>query len=153
MNIDKIKPLIEMLLAKEKLSLYDVKLDFEGGEHYLRVFVDKDEGRLTLDEIVDVREKISHELDQIDGDNQAFILDVSSAGAEKEIKFNRLAKYIDHYIKVTLVQAYKENHELKGYLISVDQASLVVEVNNKGRMSKVTVEFSNIAKINQAIKI
>ena len=30
MNIEKIKLLIETLLAKEKLSLYDVKLDFEG---------------------------------------------------------------------------------------------------------------------------
>lgn len=153
MNIEKIKSLVETLLAKEKLSLYEIKLDFEAGEHYLRVFVDKDEGRLTLDEIVDVSEKISAELDRIENSNQAYILDVSSAGAEKEIKLDRLPKYIDHYIKIKLIHSYKESHELIGFLKSVNQTSLIVEVNNKGRLSKITVEFSNISKINQAIKI
>lgn len=152
MNIEKIKQLIASTLEEKKLSLYELKYELEGNEHYLRVFVDKDEGKLTLDEIVTISEKISLVLDQHDADADSYILDVSSAGAEKLIDPAKLPKYLGTYLKVKLKTALKHETEYVGTLLSVDDLSLTLEVNLKGRMSKVTINRDNISRVNQAIK-
>lgn len=152
MNIDKIKQMLEQLLMEEKLTLYDLKFEKEGEDSYLRVYVDKDEGRVSLDEIVIVSEKISLALDETEAIKDAYILDVSSAGAEKIIKLANIERYLERYIKVSLHQAVKASDVYTGTLLSVDETSLTLQINLKGRITKVLLDKDNIKQINQAIK-
>ena len=152
MNIDKIKQMLEQLLMEEKLTLYDLKFEKEGEDSYLRVYVDKDEGRVSLDEIVIVSEKISLALDETEAIKDGYILDVSSAGAEKIIKLANIERYLERYIKVSLHQAVKASDVYTGTLLSVDETSLTLQINLKGRITKVLLDKDNIKQINQAIK-
>ena len=152
MNIEKIKILLQDLLVKENLVLYDVKFEKEGSDDYLRVFIDKEIGKVSLDEIVSISEKISQALDEVDATKEGYILDVSSAGAEKKILLEKLDKVIDHYIKVSLINPYKTFQSLEGYLLSNDETNIVLQVNFKGRIAKVNLEKNNISKVNHAIK-
>jgi len=144
--------MLEQLLMEEKLTLYDLKFEKEGEDSYLRVYVDKDEGRVSLDEIVIVSEKISLALDETEAIKDGYILDVSSAGAEKIIKLANIERYLERYIKVSLHQAVKASDVYTGTLLSVDETSLTLQINLKGRITKVLLDKDNIKQINQAIK-
>ncbi len=152
MNIEQIKILLNDLLAQENLSLYELKWEKEGKDDYLRVFVDKDDGHVSLDDIVLVSEKISQALDKIVTIKDGYILDVSSSGAEKEIPRAKIANKINSYIKVALTKPYKTYESLEGTLLDVDDEKIILQVNFKGRISKVQLELENIRKINYAIK-
>ncbi|HKM02412.1 MAG TPA: hypothetical protein VJZ31_00565 [Bacilli bacterium] len=152
MNIERVKLMLEELLKQEKLALYDLKFEKEGQDNYLRVFVDKAEGTVTLDEIVNVSEKISLALDSDSSINDGYILDVGSAGAEKLIKLDNINNYVDRYIKVSLHQELKAQDSYTGILLSVDDTKLTLQINLKGRLAKLAIDKDNIKQINQAIK-
>lgn len=152
MNIERVKLILEKLLKKENLALYDLKFEQEGQDYYLRVFVDKEEGKVSLDEIVVVSEKISLALDEVETIKDGYILDVSSAGAEKRIKLANIENFVDKYIKVILLQAVKAQESYTGTLLSVDDNTITLQINLKGRITKVVLDKDNIQQINQAIK-
>jgi len=52
----------------------------------LRLFVDRIEGRVSLEDISRVSERLSQELDRVDPISGAYILEVSSPGAERPLK-------------------------------------------------------------------
>lgn len=152
MNIDQTKILITKVLEESGFNLYELKWEKDGADDYLRVFIDKETGRVTLDEIVEMSEKISLALDESALLNDAYILDVSSAGAEKKVPLDKLEKALNSYIKVALHQPYKTYDTLEGTLLDVDQDKIVLQVNFKGRIAKVTLERNNLSKVNYAIK-
>lgn len=152
MNIEQTKILITKVLEDNHYSLYDLKWEKEGGDDYLRVFIDKEEGKITLDEIVEMSEKLSLALDEAIASNDAYILDVSSAGAEKKIPLDKLEKALNNYIRVALYKPYKTYDALEGTLLEVTQDNIVLQVNFKGRIAKVTLERHNLSKVNYAIK-
>jgi ribosome maturation factor RimP len=152
MNIERVKIMLEEPLKQEELTLYDLKFEKEGQDHYLRVFVDKDEGKVTLDEIVAVSEKISLALDEDESIKDGYILDVSSAGAEKLIQMANIERHNGKYIKIKLNAPIKGQDSYTGTLLSVDEKSLTLQINLKGRITKVVLDKDNITQINQAIK-
>ncbi len=152
MNIENVKTLINTILNENGLTLYDLKFDHRGKDKYLRVFIDKEDGRLSLDDIVDISGQISLALDEDESIKDAYILDVSSAGAEKVIKLEHLTRFVGHYIKVILHRHVKTHDTYTGTLLSDDEASITLQINLKGRITRVTLDKTNIKQINQAIK-
>ena len=81
--LEEVTNLIKPSLDEQGISIYEITYQKEGKDMVLRILVEKtDETNISLDEIVNVSEKISLLLDEADiikDDN--YMLDVASAGA------------------------------------------------------------------------
>ena len=78
----------ELLLpiAEENdVEIYDVEYVKEGGEWYLRAYIDKADG-VNIQDCENVSRKLSDRLDEEDFIEEAYILEVSSPGLGRPLK-------------------------------------------------------------------
>lgn len=132
-------------------ELVRVQFQKESGEYYLRITIDKDED-ISLDAIVEVSDLISPLLDASDIIKDKYILDVTSLGAEKAIKINRLDKYVNRYLNLHLSHPYKGLNNIVGTLKKVDVNSVTIEIQDKARKKEIILNRADIDKANLAIK-
>ena len=66
-------------------SLWDVEYVREAGEWFLRVYIDK-EGGVSIDDCEAVSRPLSDALDEADPIEGSYVLEVSSAGADRALK-------------------------------------------------------------------
>lgn len=147
MDLTKVKEILVPYLEKNNLTLYDVKWTSEYGYKVLQVFVDK-AGGIDTDTLAVVNEYLSTELDKLDGDMGEYMLEVSSPGAEKELRnkeevLENVGKYI--FVKT-------DDNVYEGDFISFVDDVVVIRINIKGRMKNVNVNYSDIKLIRLAVK-
>ena len=136
------------LLGYEFVSLSSRK---EKGDLILSVVVDKVEP-IDMNAIVSLSEELSKYLDEIDGSNEPYILDVSSLGAEKPLKIESLKDYVGRYVHVHVTNPIKGENIFEGDLIEVKEDEITVAVRNKTRVNNIVILLCNIYKIRLAIK-
>lgn len=73
------------IAAEHGCSLWDVEYVREGGEWFLRVYIDK-EGGVSIDDCEAVSRPLSDALDEADPIEGSYVLEVSSAGADRALK-------------------------------------------------------------------
>lgn len=152
MNIEKqILELIEKPINELGYENVSVSYKRENGTNYLRVLIDKDDV-ISLDDIVRVNDLISPMLDSEDLIDEAYILDVSTYGAEKSIDVNKLEKYIGKYVRVHLTNPYKGENYLEGSLDSVSSDIVSLTYRVKSRLVKAELNRKDIDKARLAIK-
>ena len=76
--------IVEPLAKELGLSIWDVRFLKEGSSWYLRIFIDKD-GGVSIDDCVDLTHAINKPLDEADPIEQAYFLEVSSPGVERDL--------------------------------------------------------------------
>ncbi|PTX58619.1 ribosome maturation factor RimP [Melghirimyces profundicolus] len=84
--IEAVEQLAEPILDEEGLELYDTEYTREGNNWYLRVYIDRPEGKVDLDDCSRVSERLGAELDRVDPVSGQYFLEVSSPGAERPLK-------------------------------------------------------------------
>lgn len=152
MSIEKeVTSLIEKPIKDLGYDEVSVSLVRENGVMYLRVLIDKDDA-ISLDDIIKVNDLISPLLDEADLIKSEYYLDVSSYGAEKPIKVERLEKYIGKYINIHLTTPYKGENYLEGTLEEVSSDKLVISFREKTRLIKAEVSRKDVDKARLAIK-
>ncbi|MCQ2792797.1 MAG: ribosome maturation factor RimP [Bacilli bacterium] len=152
MSIEKeVTSLIEKPIKDLGYDEVSVSLVRENGVMYLRVLIDKDDA-ISLDDIIKVNDLISPLLDEADLIKSEYYLDVSSYGAEKPIKVDRLEKYIGKYINIHLTNPYKGENYLEGTLEEVSLDKLVISFREKTRLVKAEVNRKDVDKARLAIK-
>lgn len=67
------------------LSMWDVEYKKEGSDYYLRVFVDKEDG-VCIDDCEKISRELSDKLDELDFIKEAYMLEVCSAGLDRQLK-------------------------------------------------------------------
>ncbi len=106
----------EPLARSLSLELWDVRFLKEGATWYLRIIIDK-EGGVGIDDCVALHEAIDAPLDELDPIEQAYNLQVSSAGIERElVRPAHFEKYIGAEIKIKLHKAIDNMKEMTGVL-------------------------------------
>lgn len=137
--------LVEVNFKKDKINGF-----------VLEVIIDKEEG-ITLDDATIVNQEISDMLDVYDPIDTSYCLEVSSPGAERELKkekdlLNSVGKYVNvkTYEKIEIDK--NQIKEVEGTLLSVSEDNLVLEVIIKTRKVEVSIERKLIAKVRLAIK-
>ncbi len=124
--------LAEPVAASEGAYLYDVEFLKEGGIWFLRVYVDKEEGGISLDDCEAISRKLSEALDEKDPISQNYYLEVASPGIERKLKtaehFNR---YLGETVDVGLYKAVNGSKTLTGELLSYDGASIGIRVGDE----------------------
>jgi ribosome maturation factor RimP len=147
--VEIVSRLVQPILEEEKLELVDIEYKKEGAHWFLRVFVDKPEGGIDIEECGRVSERLSHVLDQADPINTPYFLEVSSPGAErplrKEVDFRRS---IGKHVMIKTYEPVDGQKEFEGKLESVDAEEIGLALNDGKTL---TISFSKIASARQMI--
>lgn len=146
--MEELKNILLPFLSQNGLSLYDIKVIKEYGQTILQVLIDSKD-KVTFEELENVNNFLSDKLDSINIFDNEYMLEVSSAGCEKELRTKEEIKNsINEYIYVEY-----EDKQISGYLRNIDNDDiLTIEVNLKGRIRKVQIEQAKIRLIRLAVK-
>ncbi|MCI3919465.1 ribosome maturation factor RimP [Paenibacillus sp. TRM 82003] len=137
--------LVTPFLDEEGFELVDVEYVSEGGNRYLRVYVDK-EGGIDIDECGRVSEYLSDQLDKKDPITDAYILEVSSPGAERPLKKPEdFRRAVGKDVFVTTYEKVDGAKEFEGPLVAYDGESLTVKAGKKGKAKDVTIAMNQVA--------
>ncbi|WP_369193444.1 ribosome maturation factor RimP [Streptomyces djakartensis] len=128
---ERLRELLEPLVASQGLDLEEIEVDSVGRKRVLRVVVDSDTGA-DLDQIADVSRALSAKLDETDAMGEGeYTLEVGTPGAERLLTEHR------HYVRATgrLVRfQLAEDGELVARILTVDDEGVDTEVPGvKGR--------------------
>lgn len=125
------KPIAEEL----GLEIWDVRFLKEGSQWYLRIFIDKD-GGVSIDDCVDFTHAINKPLDEADPIEQAYCLEVSSPGIERElVRDEHFEKSLGKKVMLRTIRPVDGEREFKGVLEAFDGTAVTVKVNDE--LSKV----------------
>ena len=123
----------ELLLpiAQENgVEIYDVEYVKEGGEWYLRAYIDKEEG-VNIQDCENVSRKLSDRLDEEDFIEEAYILEVSSPGLGRALKKDRhLEKSLGGAVEIRLYRPQEKQKEFEGILKAYDGDSITIEAQD-----------------------
>lgn len=142
-----VEELVHPFMEENGFELVDVEFVKEGGNWFLRVYVDK-EGGIDIDDCGRVSEFLSAKLDEKDPIEQAYFLEVSSPGAERPLKkVQDYHKAVGEHVFVTTYEPIDGLKEFEGKLLSFDEETLVIEIGKK----KHTIPYNKVANARLAI--
>ncbi|KRM79365.1 hypothetical protein FC84_GL001540 [Lapidilactobacillus dextrinicus DSM 20335] len=152
--IETVRDLVMPILNTNHFQLVDLEYVKEGQSWFLRVYIDKP-GGINIEECALVSDLLGEQLDQADPDPipQAYVLEVSSPGAERPLKNE--ADYqaaMDQYIHVSLYAAIAKKKFYEGFLRQLSAEELTLDYKDKGRPKQITIPRKNIAKARLAIE-
>ena len=78
---------LEPIAKDNAVEIWDVEFKKEGPDYVLRVYLDKEEG-ISIDDCEKVSRALEAVLDEKDPISQAYLLEVSSAGLDRSIKYD-----------------------------------------------------------------
>lgn len=134
------------IIEQNSFELVDVEYVKEGGNYYLRAYIDKP-GGITVDDCEIVSRALSDELDKYDFIDEAYILEVSSPGLCRPLKKEKdFDRHMGEEVEVKLYRAADGVKEFSGILRGYDARCVEIETENQIRR----IEKSNIAMIRLA---
>jgi ribosome maturation factor RimP len=151
LDLQLIKMEINELLKNEGYELSSFDYSKVGSDMILHIEIDREQS-ISMDDIVDVSEKISDLLDKIDNSADAYMLDVSSSGIEKEIKIENLKNKINEFVHVEIIEPIYGVNEITGTIIDANDEELKISYFLKGAPKKSVINFKNIKCVKNAIK-
>ncbi|PIV83156.1 MAG: ribosome maturation factor [Nitrospirae bacterium CG17_big_fil_post_rev_8_21_14_2_50_50_9] len=126
---EKVRDLAIPILDSFDLELFDIELQKGGNRRILRIFIDKKEGGVTLDDCQRASREIEVLLDVKDVVPGSYVLEVSSPGINRTIRSEyEFQKYAGSQIKVKLLTKISDQKIFIGIDRGVDAESLRLEI-------------------------
>ena len=152
---EKVENLLKGTIENLGYNLYDVQYVKEGQNYFLRVFIEKKDGSIDLNDCEKVNNEINDLLDKADYIKEQYFLEVSSTGLEKILrKDQHLKDNIGNMIQVNLFtsielnnSARKKNNKIKeiqGVLLDFSEKEIIIKLENE---EKINIERKNISLI------
>lgn len=144
-----IEQLVLPITNANDLELVDVEYVKEGGEFFLRIYIDK-EGGVSLDECELVTRALNPILDEKDPIEDNYYLEVSSPGLDRPLKKDKdFVKYQGRDVEIKLYKPMNGSKLHEGELVGLTE-----EKNIKVIIDNEEVEFNkkDVALIRLAIK-
>ena len=142
MNLKEIEEKLEKDLEKLNYHLYSLK--YKKKDKILEVLIDE---TLDLDHISKLSEKISKLMDKYDDEFDDYVLDVASAGCEREIEGeSQILKAINKYVHIKT-----KDKELNGTLIEYKNDKLRIEYFDKTRKKILETNVKDVKKLRYAV--
>ena len=108
-------------------TLWDVEYVREAGEWFLRVYIDK-EGGVSIDDCEAVSRPLSDALDEADPIQGSYVLEVSSAGADRALKKpEHFARFIGTAVDVRLYRPVDGGREHTGALKAWAEGDVTID--------------------------
>ncbi len=119
--------LILPLLEKRSFELYDIEYVKEGGDFYLRVYIDKP-GGITIDDCVDVSREMNEILDREDYIKDAYTFEVSSPGLSRPLKKEKdFKRAVGKAVEVHTFRAIEKQKQFIGELLRYTDDSVTIK--------------------------
>lgn len=114
------------IVEEMNFELVDVEYVKEGGNYFLRAYIDK-EGGITINDCETVSRRLSDLLDEADFIPDSYILEVSSPGLGRPLKKDKdFARSIGKEVEIRLFQAVNRKKEFTGVLSAYDKDSVTI---------------------------
>lgn len=141
-NIEKkTEELLRKIIQDLGYDLYDVEYLKEGKEYHLCIYIDK-EGGIDILDCEKVNDVINPILDEKDYINNAYFLEVSSAGLERKLrKKEHFEKQIGKKIEINLFTKIDDVKSIHGVLKDVNEKSLILQTDKK----ELKIDFEKVA--------
>lgn len=135
------------LMEEYRFELVDVEYVKEGGNWYLRAYIDKP-GGITVDDCEVISRALSDKLDEDDFIDEAYILEVSSPGLGRPLKKEKdFARSIGQEVELRTYRAIDRQKEFTGILNAYDKSSITLEMENE---EKLVFDRANVALVRLA---
>lgn len=122
--------LLEPLMQEFGFELVDVEYVREGGNWYLRAFIDKP-GGITINDCEAVSRRLSDLLDAEDYIEESYTLEVSSPGLGRPLRKDKdLQRSIGEEVDVKLFAPVDHSKEYTGLLQTFDKESITIELED-----------------------
>jgi len=144
MNLDKLKDELTVFLKPTRFELYGVEFIKDKKDSILRIYIDSLEG-INMEDVVEATHLINPFIDKLDPIAGEYLLEVSSPGAEKELRsIEAVKKAINRYV-------YLETYEqkLEGKLVDFNGEVLTLIA---GKNKRVAINYIDVNLIRLAIK-
>lgn len=123
--------IVEPFAEELGLKIWDVRFLKEGSSWYLRIFIDKD-GGVSIDDCVDLTHAINKPLDEADPIEQAYFLEVSSPGVERDlVRDEHFTAYIGEKIKVKMIRPVEGKREFSGILADYSDGNITISLDDE----------------------
>ena len=143
----KTEELITPFVEDKGFELVDVEYVKEGGNWYLRAYIDKP-GGITVDDCEVISRSLSDKLDEEDFIEGAYILEVSSPGLGRPLKKEKdFVRNMGQEVELRTYRAIEKQKEFRGILDAYDKSSITLEVEEG---EKLVVDRSNVALVRLA---
>ena len=125
---ERVEKLIKNEIENLGYKLYDVQYAKEGKDYFLRVFIDKTDGTIDLNDCEKVSDLINPLLDNEDIIKEMYFLEVSSPGLNRTLFTNEhYTRFIGSEVLVKLNKAIEGTKTIKGILKENNETSITVE--------------------------
>ena len=118
--------LAQPLAAEQGIGIWDVTYTKEAGEWYLRVYIDKPDG-VGIDDCERFSRALDPLLDEADPIEGSYTFEVSSAGAERELKRpEQFDRFLGAQVEVRLYKASDGSKVWTGTLAGYDDGAVTI---------------------------
>lgn len=142
--LKKIENIVTPVAESMGLSLVDIEYLQDGGYWYVRIYIEKENEDITLEDCAALSNKIDEDIDKLI--DQRFFLEVSSPGIERPLK--KIADYIrfkGEKAKLSLKHKVNDNKNFEGIIVDCKDNIIFLEIKEQEIME---IPFSEIRKAN-----
>lgn len=143
----KTETLLEPIITRLGFELVDVEYVKEGGQWYLRAYIDKPSG-ITVDDCEAVSREFSDILDEKDYIEDSYIFEVSSPGLGRPLKKEKdFKRSLGKSVECKLYKAINKQKEFEGILKDFTEDTVTIETEG----NELVLDRKDIAMIRLAI--
>jgi ribosome maturation factor RimP len=139
----RVEQIAEALLQAEGMNLVDLDYRKEGRRWVLRLFIDKEERGVTVDDCAAVSRELGDLLDAKDVIPEAYVLEVSSPGLNRRVrKTEDFSRFAGRRVQVRLAVPQEGRRKIVGDILRVEGDAVVVAAPE----GTYTIALGNIAQ-------
>ncbi len=154
MDLEKLRQQLEPIFKKHDVILYDLAWKKMHHEKVLEIAIYKKDVPTDIETCTAVSYEVSELLDHLNAYDYPYILDVCSAGIERELKDNQqIQDALYQYVNVKVDHPINNLHVIEGKLSKITDTTIEVLYRDKHKEINATIEKSNIKKIRMAVKV
>ena len=119
------------IAAEAGCTLWDVEYVREAGAWFLRVYIDHPDG-VSINQCEAVSRPLSDKLDEVDPIEGSYVLEVSSAGADRPLKKpEHFQQFMGKEIELRLYQARDGRKEFHGILTGYENGDVTLDADGE----------------------
>ena len=128
---ERVENLIQKKVEELGYILYDVQYVKEGQNYFLRIFIEKEDGTIDLNDCEKVNDGINDLLDTADYIKEQYFLEVSSTGVEKVLRKDKhLKDNIGNEVEIKLFKPINKQKEFIGILEDFSEDEITLKLEN-----------------------
>ncbi|EFG89611.1 hypothetical protein CLCAR_0776 [Clostridium carboxidivorans P7] len=143
--IDELTNLVKPIVTELNYDLYYLELVREGKDNYLRIYIDKENEGISLQDCEKVSRAVSEMLDVKDPIKEGYYLEVSSPGIERILHTDEhLQKYTGNDVVVNISGLLNGKKKYEGQLVNFNNEELNIKVEDE----EISIPREKISTVN-----